>query len=169
MTRRYRSCRWRRRASTGQKAAAAVAAALALGAAVPAAHHGRNGPVPTSEAAWARDVLRAGGWPRTRAGVSSLETWASRESPWSATPPDGALYTHNPLNVTYGPGATSSVPGTPGVSILPDWGTGIADTAGRIADGTYPGLAAALASGTGLCGFRQDFATWSGGGYSSIC
>jgi hypothetical protein len=157
------------------KALAAVAAALVLGAggsagaAVNHHHGGWHGSVPRSEAAWVRDVLTAGHWPHTPANVSSLTTWATREAPWNGSPPDGALYTRNPLNITQGPGETGTVPGTPGVSILPDWRTSVNDTAGRISGGLYDDLAAALASGKGLCGHHQGFATWSGGGYPEIC
>jgi hypothetical protein len=161
--------------TTGQKAAVAAVAALFLGAGGSAGasvkhHHGGwHGPAPRGETAWVRDVLHAGHWPLTAADVASLKAWIPRESKWNAVPPDGALRTRNPLNITQGPGETGWIPGTPDVSILPDWRTGIADTAGRIAGGLYPDLAAALKSGNGLCGYHKGFAIWSGGGYDSIC
>jgi hypothetical protein len=156
----------------GVKVAAGIGVALALAG---HSHHGHGltavldaAPGPYSQQKWARAVLREGGWPRTGANIGSLEAWANHEDPWNSAPPDGGKYTKNPLNLTYGPGATGSVPGTPNVSILPDWATGIRDTASLIAN--YPDISSALQSGNGLCGQSlAGLSTWSGGGYSSVC
>ena len=162
-----------RRSNRALTAAGAAILAIGAGGSAAARHHGGgsswNGRAPASATAWAHDVLSAGHWPQTRANVASLTTWAAREAQWNAVPPDGAVYTRNPLNMTQAPGENASVPGTPGVSVLPDWRTGINDTADRINGGLYPQLAASLRAGAGLCGYSRDFLTWSGNSYSSVC
>lgn len=143
--------------------AAAVVAVWLLG------HNGGTEPLPASasQAAWARAQLRAIGIAPTRADVGSLAAWASRESPWNASPPDGAGFTRNPLNTTDQAGAVGEVNGL-NVAIYPDWATGIADTARTLAG--YPGIVARLRTGQGLCGWSSvELSRWSGGGYDRVC
>ena len=128
-----------------------------------------NVPVPSSSSqkAWASAQLVAVGALPTSANIDSLAAWANRESPWNASPPDGAEYTHNPLNTTDQTGAVGEV-NSVNVAIYPDWATGIAATAATLAG--YPDILARLRSGQGLCGWSSpELSTWSGGGYSSIC
>src|SRR5215469_11101704 len=129
---------------TGVKVAAVIGIALALAG---HSHHGLTAVLdaasgPYSQQKWARAVLRDGGWPRTGADINSLEAWANHEDPWNSQPPDGGEYTHNPLNLTAGAGAVGAV-NSVGVSILPDWGTGIADTVHTLTNGNYPDIVAA--------------------------
>lgn len=126
-------------------------------------------PSSKSQAAWAAAQLAAILAPPTKANIDSLAAWSSHEAPWNASPPDGAEYTHNPLNTTLADGSVGTV-NSVGVRIYPDWPTGIAAIAKTILGG-YPAILAALRSGRGLCvgGVSADFLKWSGGGYASIC
>lgn len=113
-------------------------------------------------------MLAAAGAPPTPANIRSLVAWRTHESPWNSSPPDGANYTHNPLNTTYSKGSTGVVNGV-GVRIYPNWVVGIRATVATWQG--YPAILAALKSGKGVCGggFGSEFMQWSGNGYSSVC
>jgi len=168
----------------GKKLAAAAALAVVMAG---GAHHHHGGifavldsiqvSASPAEQSWVRAVLRADGLPRTTADVTSMEAWIGHETTWDSAPPDGATYTRNPLNITAGAGATGAVPGTPDVSMLPDWATSVRDTAATLANGNYPDVMAALSSGNGLCGRSfTGLHNWSAGpqaaagqGYWNVC
>ena len=144
----------------------------AVPAATGSSGSGTTGPVSapanSSQSAWAVAQLASIGALPTKANIESLISWANHESPWNASPPDGAEYTHNPLNTTYSGGAVGSV-NSVGVKVYPDWPTGITATANTLLGG-YPDIVARLRAGVGLCGWTSgEFSTWSGGGYSSVC
>jgi hypothetical protein len=132
--------------------------------------HQIQGPANASEKAFWTAVLAGIGAPPTSQNINSLTAWRTKESPWNAQPPDGALYTHNPLNTTMpGFGATGNV-NSVGVKIYPTPADGVAATVATLHG--YPSILMALRSGRGLCGnpsLAGDFSKWSGGGYSSVC
>jgi hypothetical protein len=126
------------------------------------------GPVNSSEKAWCVALLTAIGAPSTSANVNSIAGWIEQETSWTDTPPDGALYTNNPLNTTEpGFGAVGSV-NSVGVKIYPTQAQGLAATVAALTNGDYNDILAALRSGNGLTGTYQGLSTWSGGGYDSI-
>jgi hypothetical protein len=104
------------------------------------------------------------GAPGTAANVSSMEAWYSHEN--SGWPPGCA---NNPWNTTLSePGATDC--NSVGVKNYPSLSIGVKANGDTITGG-YPQITAALRAGTGVCGggLAQEFLTWSGGGYSSVC
>lgn len=124
-------------------------------------------PTSASQRAWAVAQLAAIGAPPTPANINSLSSWANKESPWNSSPPDGAQYTHNPLNTTLQAGAVGEV-NSVNVAVYPNWVVGIRDTAQTLAG--YPEILSLLRSGKGLCGQTLgELSTWSGGGYDSVC
>jgi hypothetical protein len=133
---------------------------------------GSSGPVtaPTnaSQKAWAVAQLAAVPAPPTPANINSLCVWSNREAEWNRNPPDGAQYTHNPLNTGQPQGSIGTVVGS--VRIYPNWLVGIRDTALALNNGFYPDIVARLRSGKGLLGgfSSPEFGTWSGGGYDSL-
>jgi hypothetical protein len=125
-------------------------------------------PVNASETAWIVALLASIGAPPTTANINSIAGWIEHETSWDSSPPDGALYTDNPLNTTEpGFGATGSV-NSVGVKIYPTLTQGLAATVAALENGDYSDILAALRSGKGLTGTYQGLATWSGGGYDSI-
>jgi hypothetical protein len=120
------------------------------------------------ERAWDIALLSSLGAPPTTANIQSLIHWRTHESPWDKTPPDGALYTHNPLNTTQSaPGAVSI--NSVGVKRYPSTVVGIAATRKTLLNGNYSDIVRALRSGKGLgSGASHGLSTWSGGGYSSV-
>jgi hypothetical protein len=123
------------------------------------------------ETAWFTSLLVAMGAPPTTADLNSLHNWRVLECPWNAQPPDGAQYTHNPLNTTLG---TSGVVGTVnsvGVKIYGSAVQGIAATAATLLGG-YPAIVSALRRGVGLNtgdpAVSAELSKWSGGGYSAV-
>lgn len=126
-----------------------------------------TGPVSGSERAVWLAMLASMGAPPTPANVRSMVAWRTKESPWNNQPPDGAQFTHNPLNTTFDGGATGTV-NSAGVKIYPNWVAGIRATVATL--NGYPQILGRLRSGKGLCGWSSDeFLTWSGNGYSSVC
>lgn len=113
-------------------------------------------------------IVSAGGLP-TPSLIRSLEAWRQHESPWNNQPPDGAEYTHNPLNTTDSNGATGSV-NSVGVKIYPNWTVGIRATVATWENGFYPNINNAIKAGRPLCGdsFADEFSKWSGS-YTSVC
>jgi hypothetical protein len=125
-------------------------------------------PTSASEKAWIAALLLSIAAPPTTANVNSIAGWIQHESSWNASPPDGAEYTHNPLNTTEpGFGATTSV-NSVGVKIYPTAAQGLAATVAALENGDYSDILTALRSGKGLTGSYTGLSTWSGGGYSSI-
>jgi hypothetical protein len=126
------------------------------------------GPVNASETAWISALLVAVAAPPTKANINSIAGWIQHETSWDDSPPDGALYTKNPLNTTEpGFGATGSV-NSVGVRIYPTLAQGLGATVAALTNGDYSDILAALRSGKGLTGTYQGLSTWSGGGYDSI-
>jgi hypothetical protein len=126
------------------------------------------GPTSAGETAWIVALLASIAAPPTKANINSIAGWIQHESSWNSSPPDGALYTHNPLNTTQpGFGAVGSV-NSVGVKIYPTSVQGIAATVKALTNGDYGDILAALRSGKGLTGSYRGLSTWSGGGYSSI-
>ncbi len=94
------------------------------------------------------------------------------EAFWAAqAQAEGGAARWNPLNTTY------SLPGSwlynsAGVRNYVSASQGAQATAATLTDGHFPGIAAALRSGRGLCGnpsLAGEFLTWSGNGYSGVC
>lgn len=135
---------------------------------------GGEPPVPKpsgpGQQAWITAFLASVGAPPTPANLSSVAAWINHESPWNASPPDGALYTNNPLNTTEpGFGSTGTVNAV-GVRIYPSVAEGLAATQAVITNGRYGDILLYLRSGRGLCGLSlSGLSTWSGGGYSQVC
>ena len=133
------------------------------------------GPAPSGpgEKAWIVAFLLSIGAPPTPANLDSMSSWIAHESSWTSSPPDGALFTHNPLNTTEpGFGAPGAGINSAGVKVYPNAAEGIAATRAAMTNGDYPGILAALRSGRGLCGdpsIGGELLTWSGNGYSSVC
>jgi hypothetical protein len=126
-----------------------------------------TGPSGPGERAWDVALLASIGAPPTTANIQSLVHWRTHECPWDNQPPDGALYTHNPLN-TKQPGF-GGVPMSNGVMRYPNAAAGIAATRKVLLNGLYPDIVSALRGGRGLAsGYYKGLATWSGGGYSSV-
>lgn len=132
-----------------------------------------GGSIPVSgpgETTWITTFLLALGAPPTKANIDSVTAWIAKEDPWDGNPPDGALYTHNPLNVEGGWGVIGGVQGAPAVSIYKDAATGMANTVARLRQPFAADILAALRTGRGLCGQSlAGLSAWSGGGYSSVC
>jgi hypothetical protein len=130
-------------------------------------------PAGAGESAFFTAVLGDLGDPATRANLSSLAGWASREGPW------GSVGRNNPLDTTLpAPGATwfntITLGGGQVIHVMnyPTPAVGAAATAATISGGSYPRIAADLASGAGLCGdpaAATDFLTWSGSYTSPAC
>lgn len=137
---------------------------------VPGGEPGITPPSSTSETDWIQSFLGSIGAPATQANISSVSSWIAHESSWSSSPPDGALYTNNPLNTTEpGFGATGNV-NSVGVKIYPTVADGLAATQAVITNGRYEDILMVLRGGGGLCGHTlSGLSTWSGGGYSSVC
>jgi hypothetical protein len=128
-----------------------------------------NTPSSQSETDWWKAVLMALGAPTTTANINSLSAWRKHESPWNASPPDGALYTNNPLNTTLSGHNTVGNVNSVGVKRYATPRDGVAATVATMLGG-YPAIVSRLRSGQGLCGFSSaEFSKWSGGGYSSVC
>lgn len=128
-------------------------------------------PAGPGEAAWFTAMLASVGALPTKANLASMEAWQQHESPWNAQPPDGALFTHNPLNTTLETSASNGSVNSVGVQTYSSAEAGIVATAETLLDG-YPAIVSALRSGTGLSTGNADVAAelskWSGGGYSSV-
>jgi hypothetical protein len=177
----YRRYRYRSRGKSGNAgpviAIAVFAALVASGGAkhptAPKVHRSEAGvsvaraaPVTSgSEDAFIRATLADLGAPATQANVTSLASWFPHEFP--AWPPMAA---NNPMATTM-PAAGSTTYNGVGVQNYPDASEGAQATAQTLDDGYYPGIAAALRSGRGLCGgsLASEFLTWSGNGYSGVC
>lgn len=111
-----------------------------------------------------KGILSYIGAPATSANVNSMSAWYSHEN--SGWPPGCA---NNPWNTTLPePGASNC--NSVGVKNYTSLSQGI-QANGDTLTGGYPQIVAALRSGNGLCGggLAQEFLTWSGGGYSSVC
>ena len=119
-----------------------------------------------SETAFIRATLADLGAPATQADIGSLASWFPHEFP--SWPPSA---TDNPMASTMPePGAT--VFNSDKVRNYVSATQGAQATAATLADGDYPGIVAALRSGSGLCGdssLAGEFLTWSGDGYSGVC
>lgn len=162
----------------GQSPAAAARAAQISGTpqasmppgSVPGGEPGITPPSTTSETDWIQSFLASVGAPATQANINSVSSWIAHEAPWNSSPPDGALYTNNPLNTTEpGFGATGSV-NSVGVKIYPTVADGLAATQAVITNGRYEDILMVLRGGGGLCGHTlSGLSVWSGGGYSSVC
>jgi hypothetical protein len=126
-----------------------------------------TGPSGPGETAFWTAVLAAIAAPPTKANIQSMTAWRTHECPWDSNPPDGAMYTHNPLNTTLNaPGAVSI--NSVGVKRYPNTAIGLAATVATLRG--YSQITGALRTGRGLCGQSfSDFFRWSGGGYSSVC
>ena len=135
---------------------------------------GGEPPVPTpagpGQKAWITAFLASIGAPATDANITSVAAWTNHEAPWNASPPDGALFTNNPLNTTEpGFGSTGNVNAV-GVKIYPSVTEGLAATQAVITNGRYGDILMWLRSGKGLCGKSlSGLSVWSGGGYSQVC
>jgi hypothetical protein len=126
------------------------------------------GPVNATETAWCVALLAAIAAPPTKANINSIAGWIEHETSWDNSPPDGALFTKNPLNTTEpGFGATSEV-NSVGVKIYPTLAQGLGATVAALTNGDYSDIIAALRTGKGLTGTYKGLSTWSGGGYDSI-
>lgn len=151
-----------------------LAAAAGPGGPPPGSVPGGEPPVsaPTGpgQKAWIVAFLTAIGAPATDANINSVTAWINHEAPWNASPPDGALYTNNPLNTTEpGFGSTGTV-NSVGVRIYPNAAEGLAATQAVITNGRYGDILLWLRSGKGLCGRSlSGLSVWSGGGYSQVC
>lgn len=137
---------------------------------VPGGEPNVKSPAGPGETAWIVSFLASIGAPPTPGNVQSVTAWIAHEAPWNAQPPDGAQYTHNPLNTTEpGFGAVGDV-NSVGVKIYPNAAAGLAATQAVITNGRYGDILMYLRSGRGLCGLQlPGLSTWSGGGYSSVC
>lgn len=124
-----------------------------------------------SESTWWSQMLQMMRAPATHANVSSLTSWREKECQWNSSPPDGALFTQNPLNTTEdAPGAVSIAGSSVGVKKYPNQTVGMEATIKALNNGLYPQIVASLKSGKGLCGIApEEFSKWSGGGYSGVC
>jgi hypothetical protein len=130
-----------------------------------------TGPVGPGETAFFTAVLLAIAAPPTAPDLTSLHNWRLRESPWNDQPPDGAQYTHNPLNTTLVTGGSSGTVNSVGVQTYSSAATGVAATAQTLLSG-YPAIVSALRRGVGLAtgdpSVEAELSTWSDGGYSSV-
>lgn len=161
--------------SAGTEVAAVETRATALEASappgsVPGGEPNVTPPSGPGQKAWIVAFLTAIRAPATDANISSVAAWINHESPWNASPPDGALFTNNPLNTTEpGFGSTGTVNAV-GVRIYPSVTEGLAATQAVITNGRYGDILLWLRSGKGLCGKQlAGLSVWSGGGYSSVC
>lgn len=123
------------------------------------------------ENAWFTTMLATIGALPTSANLASMRNWSAREAPWNASPPDGALYTHNPLNTTLATSGDVGNVNSIGVKIYGSAAEGIAATAATLMGG-YPAIVSALRRGSGLAtgdpNVSAELSKWSGGGYSSV-
>jgi hypothetical protein len=91
-------------------------------------------------------LLEALGLPVTAANVGALNAWQRAEGQWTATGDWNPSANHNPLNTTEGTGAIGRH-GSAGISIYPDWTTGVAATARTLQYGRYAGVLNVLRTG----------------------
>lgn len=113
-----------------------------------------------------RAVLADLGAPDTPGNLRSLEAWYPHE--WPSWPPGAE---NNPLDSTL-PMPGSSAINSVGVQNYPSAAEGARATAETIRNGNYPRIVRDLVNGRSLCGdatLTTEFATWSGGGYTSPC
>lgn len=171
LPRKYRY-RYRKNGNAGPLIAVAAFAALLAAGGTKAAAHGTPGRTAAasvtsgSENAFIRAVLADMGAPATQADITSLASWFPHEFP--SWPPMAA---NNPMASTMR-AAGSTTYNSAGVQNYPTAAEGAQATAGTLANGYYPLIAAALRSGRGLCGnpsLAGEFLTWSGNGYSGVC
>ena len=118
------------------------------------------------ETAWIDALLQSIGAPKTQANVDSIAAWISHEGPF------GTQGENNPLNTSYtgAPGYAGKWSAAPIVSMYSTVAGGIQATVDTLQ--SYPNILSALQSGQGLCGnssVSSELASWSGGGYSSVC
>ena len=118
------------------------------------------------ETAWIDALLTSIGAPKTSANVESIAAWISHEGPF------GTQGENNPLNTSYtdAPGYAGKWDLAPIVSMYSTVSGGLQATVDTLQ--SYPNILAALKSGEGLCGnpnVSSELASWSGGGYSSVC
>jgi hypothetical protein len=141
---------------------ALVAAAGAASGHAGASSGNTGTPPGAPEKAVIKVMLRKLGAPRTGPDIDSMAAWIRHETPW---PPVAA---YNPMNTTE-PEPGAGCFNSDCVRNYVSWRQGIRATVVTLRAG-YPGIVAALRTGNGLCGMAPDeFLTWSGGGYSSVC
>lgn len=128
-------------------------------------------PISASEAAWIGSFLW---WIKAPDNLNTVETmtgWIAHESPWDSNPPDGAMFTWNPINTTLpGYGSDSVVPKTPNVRIYPTENLGVQATASTFEEPQYATLLQNMRWSIGLCGQSYPaLKVWSGNGYDKVC
>jgi len=183
---RYRPSRYRypyrprRRGGNGEKVLGALAGLLLAGSlgahAAASRHHAParsvtvTAAVPAAgggETAFWRALLADLGAPADQANLASLSAWRPLEQPW---PP---LAEWNPLDsILPGSWDFNAFDGNLHVQSYPTAAEGAEADALTLANGSYPLIVAALRAGIGLCGdpdLDDEFATWSGGGYTEVC
>lgn len=150
------------------QASLATAAAAQSGSSSSTSGGNTTTPASTSQTDWIKALFTALGVPQTQANITSMTNWINKESPWTDSAPDGALYTNNPLNTTQAASGATSINST-GVKKYTTAAEGISATIITLQQ--YPLILAALRSGNGLCGsgLAASFSQWSDGGYSSVC
>lgn len=126
--------------------------------------------ISSSEAAWIGSFLWWINAPDNNNTVETMASWIAHESPWNNLPPDGAMFTWNPLNTTLpGFGSTSAV-NRVGVRIYPSETLGVQALASTIEEPQYHVILQNLRWSVGLCGQTySELALWSGNGYDQVC
>lgn len=122
-------------------------------------------PSDASQTAFIKAMLTSMGAPSTSANINSLASWMRHE--FGSWPPSAK---NNPFATTEQmPGSTQF--NSVGVQNYANASDGVAANVKTLTNGRYNKIVAALKSGTGICGnaFADEFSTWSGGGYSSVC
>lgn len=130
-----------------------------------------SAPSGPGEDAYFTTLLLTLGAPPTKRNLTSLHNWRVHESPWNNSPPDGAQYTHNPLNTTLVTPSSIGAVNSIGVQIYGSAAGGISATAQTLLGG-YPAIVADLRKGVGLANGDPNVASelmkWSNNGYSSV-
>ena len=127
--------------------------------------NGGISPASASENDWIKAFLSTIGAPSTTANINSLAAWMRHE--FGSWPPSAK---NNPFATTQKmPGSTQF--NSVGVQNYASAADGVSANAQTITNGRYSGIVNALKAGNGICGgaFANEFSTWSGGGYTSVC
>jgi hypothetical protein len=128
---------------------------------------GVSAPSGPGEKAFWTAVLTSIGAPPSSRNIGDMVKWRTRECPWNNQPPDGAQYTHNPLNTTLVMGSSNPI-NSVGVQKYPNAVTGVKATVQTLKGG-YPNIIGSLRRNHGLSDNTSgDFLKWSGGAYSGV-
>jgi hypothetical protein len=126
--------------------------------------------ISSSEAAWIGSFLWWIKAPDNANTVETMASWINHESPWNSSPPDGAMFTWNPINTTLPGFGSTSVVNSVNVRIYPTENQGVQATAATLEEPQYATILQNLRWSIGLCNASySELSLWSGNGYNQVC